>query len=360
MGENACLRWRPVGHRRRRRANGRLDSNFGTGVRGDLPPYNQPIGANTRLCADAMDPYLALAMFVLGLIFGSFLNVCIYRLPRDLSVVLPGSTCPSCERPIRFYDNIPVLSWLLLLGRCRNCKARISPRYLVIELLTGGMFLACYSYFGFTLATLKFCTFGFLVLGLIFTDAETFLLPDGLTLPGLGLGLALSLLVPVNDLASQLLPGVISLPVSSDVSWHVLSLLDSGLGAIVGASFLYGVGAIYLRARGVEGMGFGDVKLMAMVGAFLGVKLTVFTIFAASVAGSIFGLWTLLAVWLKRTRRRMARNHESSSDARRHAWESARIALRRHQMPFGVFLGSMAIVALFFGNSLLHWYWRLL
>ena len=307
-----------------------------------------------------MDPVLAIAAFAFGPIFGSFLNVCIYRLPRNLSVVMPGSACPHCQRPIRFYDNVPVLSWIFLLGRCRNCKAPISPRYLVVELLTGGLFLACYAYFGFTPATLKYCTFGFLLLGLIFTDAETMLLPDKLTLTGLGLGLLFSLVVPVNDLASQLVPGLISMPVSSDVSWRLLSLLDSALGAVAGASFIYGVGAIYLRARGVEGMGLGDVKLMAMVGAFLGVKLTIFTIFAASIAGSIFGLSTVLAVWMKRTRRRMARNHESRVLARRRAWDSARIALRRHQMPFGVFLGSMAIVALFFGDSLLHWYWRLL
>ena len=354
MFAEAHARWQDTGAN----AIARPDSNFGTGGLADSSPYNQAIGASTNFFA--MDPFLAFAVFAFGLIFGSFLNVCIYRLPRDLSIVRPGSACPNCKRPIRFYDNVPVFSWLILRGRCRNCKARISPRYLVIELLTGALFLACYSYFGLTLATLKFSTFGFLVLGLIFTDAETFLLPDALTLPGLGLGLAFSLLVPVNDLASQLLPGVISLPVSSDISGRLLSLLDSGLGAIVGASFLYGVGAIYLRARGVEGMGFGDVKLMAMVGAFLGVKLTIFTIFAASIAGSIFGLWTVLAVWMKRMRRRMARHHESSREARRHAWESARIALRRHQMPFGVFLGSMAIVALFFGDSLLHWYWRLL
>jgi len=307
-----------------------------------------------------MDPVLAITAFAFGLIFGSFLNVCIYRLPLDLSVVSPGSACPHCEQPIRFYDNIPVLSWLFLLGRCRSCKARISPRYLVVELLTGGLFLACYAYFGFSPATLKFCTFGFLLLGLIFTDAETFLLPDKLTLTGLGLGLAFSLFVPVNDLASQLLSGRIPLPVSSDVSWHLLSFLDSALGAVVGASFIYGVGAIYLRARGVEGMGFGDVKLMAMVGAFLGMKLTILTIFAASIAGSLFGFWTVLAVWIKRTRRRIERNHEPSKEARRRAWDSALVALRRHQMPFGVFLGSMAILALFFGDSLLHWYWGLL
>jgi leader peptidase (prepilin peptidase)/N-methyltransferase len=296
----------------------------------------------------------------LGLAFGSFLNVCIYRLPRDLSVVRPRSSCPHCEYRIRAYDNIPVLSWLFLRGRCRNCKAYISPRYLMVEILTGAIFLACYAHFGFSLATVKYCALGFLLLGLIFTDAETQLLPDKMTLPGLVLGLLFSLLVPVNDLASQLLPGVVSLPVSSDVSWHLLSLADAVLGAVVGSSFIYGAGAIYLRARGVEGMGLGDVKLMAMVGAFLGAKLTIFTLFTASIAGSLFGLSTVLVVWIKRTRRRISRHHESLTEARRRAWESAAIALRRHQMPFGVFLGSMALVALFCGNSFLHWYWGLM
>lgn len=304
-----------------------------------------------------MDPVLASAIGFLGLLFGSFLNVCIYRLPRGLSVVWPGSNCPNCKKPIAFYDNVPVLSWMILRGRCRRCKTRISPRYWMIELLTGALFLACYWHFGLTLAMLKYCCFGFLLLGLIFTDAETFLLPDKMTLPGLALGLLFSLVVPMNDLASQLLPGLVQLPVGSDISLHVYSLIDALLGAAAGASFIYGVGAIYLRARGVEGMGFGDVKLMGMVGAFLGLKLTVFTLFAASIAGSLFGLWTVLVIWIKRTHRRQERFHEPASQARRRAWESAVIALRHHQMPFGVFLGSMALLALFYGNSLLRWYW---
>lgn len=307
-----------------------------------------------------MDPVLASSIFVLGLAFGSFLNVCIYRLPRDLSVVHPRSACPHCERGIALYDNIPVLSWLILRGRCRHCHAGISPRYLVVELLTGGLFLACYAHFGLTVETLKYVVFGYLLLGLIFTDAETHLLPDKLTLPGLALGIAFSLFVPVNDLISSFLPGLVSLPVSSDVSWRLLSLMDSVLGAAVGSSFIYGAGAIYLRARGIEGMGFGDVKLMAMVGAFLGVKLTIFTIFAACITGSLFGLWTVSAVWIKRTRRRMRRNQESAREARHRAWESAAIAIRRHQMPFGVFLGSMAMIALFYGNRFLQWYWKTL
>jgi len=127
----------------------------------------------------------------------------------------------------------------------------------------------------------------------------------------------------------------------------------------VGASFLYGAAAIYLRARGVEGMGFGDVKLMAMIGAFLGTKLTVLTIFAASLGGSIFGLSAVLVVWLKRWQRIEARG-TPAVEARRRAWQSARIMLRHYQMPFGVFLGSMGMLSFLFGNVVLHWYWRAL
>ena len=253
---------------------------------------------------------------------------------------------------------MPVLSWLILRGRCRQCKTKISPRYLMIELLTGLMFLACFWYFGLTLSTVKYCTFSFLLLGLIFTDAETKLLPDKLTLPGLALGLIFSLLVPVNDLASQFLPGMVNLPFSGDISMRLLSLLDSLLGAALGASFIYGAGAAYLRWRGTEGMGFGDVKLMAMVGAFLGMKLTIFTIFTASLAGSMFGLSTVLVVWMKRTHRFMRRLANAQA-ARRRGWQSAQMVLRFYQMPFGVFLGSMAMVALFVGNPFLRWYGRL-
>jgi len=302
-----------------------------------------------------VDPVFASAIFITGLAFGSFLNVCIYRLPRELSVVTPRSACPNCKQAIAAYDNIPVLSWLILGGRCRHCRTRISPRYLMIEVLTGVLFLACYWYFGLTLSTVKYCAFAFLLLGLIFTDAETKLLPDKMTLPGLALGLLFSVIVPVNDLASQFLPGIVNLPFSGEVSSHLLSLLDSLLGAALGASFIYGAGAIYLRWRGMEGMGFGDVKLMAMVGAFLGMKLTVFTIFTASLAGSVFGLTTVFVVWLKRTHRFMKRLANAQA-ARRRGWQSAQVVYRNYQMPFGVFLGSMALFAFFFGNRLLHWY----
>ncbi|MFZ3263133.1 MAG: prepilin peptidase [Terriglobales bacterium] len=299
------------------------------------------------------------AIFALGLCFGSFLNVCIYRLPRGMSVVAPRSACPHCGNLIPLYHNVPVLSWLILRGKCRSCKQPISTRYLVIELLTATLFLTCYLHFGLSLATMKCMVLGFLLLGLIFTDAETKLLPDAMTLPGLALGMGFSLLVPVNDMASRIMPGLVSPAMRGEISWRLWSLSDSLLGAAVGASFLYGAAAIYLRARGVEGMGFGDVKLMAMIGAFLGTKLTVLTIFAASLAGSLFGLSAILAVWIKR-RRRLAARGNSTVAARRRAWHSARLMLRYYEMPFGVFLGSMALLSFLFGNRLMHWYWSAL
>ena len=312
-----------------------------------------------------MEPFLAVATFAFGLCWGSFLNVCIYRLPRGKSVVTPRSACPHCGDPIPLYHNVPVLSWLILRGKCRSCKQPISPRYLVVELLTGLLFLGCYAHFGLTLAALKCAVLGYLLLGLVFTDAETKLLPDAMTLPGLALGIVFSLVVPVNDLASRIMFGLVSPALRSEISWRVWSLSDSLLGAAVGASFLYGAAAIYLRTRGVEGMGFGDVKLMAFIGAFLGTKLTVLTIFAASLAGSLFGLSTILAVWIKRIRRNKARGSSSrisssisSHEARRRAWQSARLAFRYYEMPFGVFLGGMGLLSFLFGNRLLHWYWR--
>ncbi len=310
-----------------------------------------------------MNLFLEAAIFIYGLCFGSFLNVCIYRLPRGQSVVTPRSACPHCGDPIPLYHNLPVLSWLILRGKCRSCQQPISPRYLIIEVLTGLLFLGCYLHFGWTLAALKSTALGFLLLGLIFTDAETKLLPDAMTLPGLALGIAFSLIVPVDDLASRIMPGLVSPAMRGAISWRWWSLSDSVLGAAVGASFLYGAAAIYLRARGVEGMGFGDVKLMAMIGAFLGTKLTVLTIFAASLAGSLFGLSTVLAVWMKRLRRIETRgtpSPEARIAARRRAWQSARLALRYYEMPFGVFLGSMALLSFLFGNQLLHWYWEAL
>ena len=182
------------------------------------------------------------------------------------------------------------------------------------------------------------------------------MLPDRLTLPGVLLGLAFSLFVPVDNFASRLLPDALWAPLASSVSWRLQSLVDSALGAVVGASFLYGVAVAYLRFRGIEGMGMGDVKLMAMIGAFLGTRLTIFTLFLATLAASLVGVSTILAVWMKRTRRRIQRQRESAAEARRRAWRSAQLVFRGYQMPFGSYLASMAVVALFFGDLFMRWY----
>jgi leader peptidase (prepilin peptidase)/N-methyltransferase len=318
------------------------------------------------------DPILAIVIFLFGLAFGSFLNVCIYRLPlhsftdeelaargierKNLSIVTPASACPHCKTPIHFYDNVPVLSWLLLGGRCRKCHAPITPRYLVVELLTALLFVACYERFGPNWFTLKFCVFCFLLLGLIFTDAETRLLPDGLTLTGLGLGLAFSLLVPVDDLSVLLLAAAFPRALHWAMAWRLFSLAGALAGAALGAGFIWGAGAAYKWARGREGMGFGDVKLMAMVGAFVGVKLTLFTLVGASLVGALFGLGTVLVVWIKRTRRRQAKRREDARASRRLAWRSAMLLTQHYAVPFGIFLGGMALVAVFVGDAAMNWY----
>ncbi|MGD0976452.1 MAG: prepilin peptidase [Candidatus Korobacteraceae bacterium] len=285
-------------------------------------------------------------VFAFGLIFGSFLNVCIYRMPRGLSVVSPRSACPTCGKQIAAYDNIPVLSWLLLRGRCRACHTRITPRYMIVELLLGLLFLACFAEFGLRVETLKWCTFSFLLLGLVFTDAETHLLPDKLTLPGLALGIAWSLLVAV--------PGPLGFYYDRGASPALLSLGDALIGAAVGAGFIYGTAAIYLRLRGAEGMGMGDVKLMAMVGAFLGAALTLFVLITASVLGGFYGAMIVLNIFRKRLSRYRRGPSRSSPVAR--AWRAASLSLRYYEMPFGVLLGSTALFALFAGQRILIWY----
>jgi leader peptidase (prepilin peptidase)/N-methyltransferase len=286
--------------------------------------------------------------FGLGLIFGSFLNVCIYRLPRELSVVTPRSQCPSCGTPIAFYDNIPVLSWLILKGKCRNCGGAISPRYVFVELLTGVFFLISYLAAGASPEALKFCVLSFLLLGLVFTDAETKLLPDLLTKPGIVLGLLFSVFVSVEGPAGYFLHGI-------NPRW--LWLANSLGGAILGAAFILGIALAYEAVRGVEGMGRGDVKLMALIGAFLGVKLTLVVLLLGSLIGSAFGILLIFWVWNKRLARRRRRvPSEPAGSARRRAWRSAILIYRNFEIPFGVFLGAAALFAAFWGTAVVRWY----
>jgi leader peptidase (prepilin peptidase)/N-methyltransferase len=285
-------------------------------------------------------------------------------MPREISVVSPRSACPACETPIAAYDNIPVLSWLVLGGKCRKCKTPISFRYAAVELLTGLLF--AFSYFTasgmshasqwwlaetsnqFALA-IKLCVFSFLLIGLIFTDAETKLLPDLLTKPGILLGLVVSLFVPLDGPAQYFLPNV--------ENWRVISLINSIAGMVLGAAFIWGVALLYEAIRGVEGMGRGDVKLMALIGAFVGVKLTLLVLVLGSVIGSFFGVFLIVWVWIKRlVRRRRAHPTEAASTARSRAWSSAMLIYRNFEIPFGVFLGTAALFSAFWGAALVQWY----
>lgn len=300
----------------------------------------------------------AIFAFLLGLVFGSFLNVIVYRVPREMSIVRPRSACPNCGAAIRAYDNVPVVSWILLRGRCRNCHQPIRARYAIVELLTAFLFVAAY-YFAAPLDStleqwlvIKLCIFFFLLLGLIFIDFEHHLLPDALTLSGLAVALLFTAVVPVGGMPLSITRRLLAL------HWNLaaISLLDSVCGAAIGAFFIYAVGEIYYRARGVEGMGFGDVKLMGMIGAFLGPKLTLFTIFMGAIVGTLFGVTAMLAVWRKRLVRRK-RKRETKAALR--SWHSARLMLRYYEVPFGVFLGSMAILSTFVGNRWVNSYLNL-
>jgi leader peptidase (prepilin peptidase)/N-methyltransferase len=284
--------------------------------------------------------------FVFGLVFGSFLNVCIYRMPRGLSVVAPRSACPNCKTPIAPADNIPILSWLLLRGRCRHCKVAISPRYLGVELMTGLLFAACLWQFGPTLLAFKYIVFSFLLLGLIFTDCENRLLPDLLTLPGFFLGLLFSIFIPLD--------GLFEFVYSTSINWRWLSLGDALLGAIIGGGFVWAAGELYFRMRGISGMGFGDVKLLLMIGAFLGARMTTLTIFAASISTAVVGLIMFPAVYRKRKKAISLQRRFSDPRARkREAYDSA---MRSMRLPFGSFLGAAALFVVFFGDRLANWY----
>ncbi|MBV8207559.1 MAG: prepilin peptidase [Acidobacteria bacterium] len=339
---------------------------------------------------------------LLGLAFGSFLNVCIHRLPRRIvwldardqllpatdseyrdthlarvneqlrwfSIWRPRSACPECRNQIAWYDNVPVVSWLVLRGRCRHCQAPISPRYMAVEIITGLLFVSAYAAFDATWLAVKFCAFSFFLVGLIFTDAEWKLLPDALTLPGLAVGLVSSLVAPMQDLGLRFMipalrteafrtDGPFSMTYVGTGPWRLASFLQSAGGALAGAAFVYGAGVLYmrmrpdLRERGEGAMGLGDVKLMAMIGSFLGLTLAGLTMFAACLGGSAFGLGMVTRVWLKRRHRGHGR-HIPAGRAR----QSAMLAFRHFQVPFGVFLGAAAIAAIYWGNNAVVWYAR--
>ena len=283
---------------------------------------------------------MTIAVFLFGLIIGSFLNVCITRIPEGTSIVSPRSRCPHCLSPIKPYDNVPVLSWLLLRGRCRDCRAPISAMYPAIELATALVFVACYLCFGFNVPALKWAFFSCILIVLVVTDFRHRILPDGVNWFGVGLGLAFAAYVPpVYGVAPALLRPFISLPRGT------LGLLDAVLGAAFCGGLLWLTAFLYKRLRHREGMGFGDVKMMFMVGTFLGLRGAFLTILLGTLLGSVFGLATIgflfASGWKAALARRASKMGLGGVAAMRWAIAS------RYPLPLGSFLGVAALLVTF-------------
>jgi leader peptidase (prepilin peptidase)/N-methyltransferase len=250
---------------------------------------------------------IAVALAVVGLMVGSFLNVCIYRIPHRRSVVRPRSRCATCERALEWYENIPVVSYVALRGRCRTCGTHISLRYPIVELVTAALFVIEYEAIGLTPLLPVRIAFGCVLIVLFAIDLEHQLLPNVITLPALGVGLAAAAVLP---------PG----------------LRDAIIGSILGGGILFLIAEVYFRLRNEEGMGMGDVKMLAMIGAFLGWKLTILTLILASLGGSLVGVLLLVT--------------------QRGNLKAA--------IPFGTFLAAGALVASLYGEPLVAWYLNLL
>jgi leader peptidase (prepilin peptidase) / N-methyltransferase len=283
--------------------------------------------------------------FLFGLVIGSFLNVCISRIPEDLSVVSPGSRCPRCLKPIKPYDNIPVFSWLILRGKCRNCGLPISPMYPLVELATGLIFVVTYYEYGISLLTLKWLIFSCLIIVLVVTDFRVRLLPDLINFPGMAMGIVLAFRVPISDSTAGILfflIGFRKFRLQTDLFFNVLSAV---LGALLGSLLLWGAAAVYKLLRKRDGMGMGDVKMMAMVGAFLGPRATFLTILLGTLLGSVIGVsWVgilYLFGWKRALAERAAKRGLGSVTAIR--WTIA----SQYQLPLGTFLGIGALAVVY-------------
>jgi leader peptidase (prepilin peptidase) / N-methyltransferase len=250
-----------------------------------------------------LEPIQLSILIVLGLTVGSFLNVCIHRIPREQSLMFPPSRCPGCEHRLSWFENIPVLSYAVLGGRCRKCRTRISIRYPLVELATMALFIVHGEVFGWSALLVPRLLFACAMVVLFAIDLEHHLLPNVITLPGIAIGLIASAVLP---------PG----------------LVDALIGAAIGGGVLWLIGEAYYRYSGHEGMGGGDVKMLAMIGAFLGWKLVLVTLVLSSFAGSLIGV--------------------------------AVIALKRggmkYALPYGTFLALGALVASLAGDAIVNWY----
>jgi leader peptidase (prepilin peptidase)/N-methyltransferase len=251
---------------------------------------------------------ILIAAFVLGAVIGSFLNVCIYRIPVGKSVVSPPSSCPNCGHRIRWYENVPIFGWLMLGGKCSSCKMRISFRYPAIETLTGLLFVLVIYYFGFSYATPVYWLFAAALVTISFIDLDHQIIPDVISLPGIVVGFVCSFFVP----------------------W--LSWFDSLIGILAGGGVLLAIAWGYALVAKREGMGGGDIKFLGMLGAFLGWKAVLPVIFLSSLLGTLVGVPIMLL---------------QKGDT-------------KFAIPFGPFLASAALVYLFWGQSLINWYFGLL
>ena len=267
---------------------------------------------------------------IFGAIIGSFLNVVIHRVPLEESIVFPNSRCPSCGAVIAFYDNIPILSYIALGAKCRGCKKHISIRYPLVELLTGLLFVAVAWHDGFTFALPFNLVFTSALLALVFIDAEHYILPNVITYPGIVFAVVARLALPYLTGGPHFddLPSLMHGSLSNSPIWLV-SLIGAFLGALIGGGSLWLMGWTWEKLRGIEAMGLGDVKMMFMVGAYLGWRLTILTIFVGVLGGSIIGIFL------------MARQGKKDMQM---------------LLPFGVFLGIGSIAALLFGVHLVEWY----
>ena len=259
-------------------------------------------------CLNMTLPLLLFA-FVAGLLIGSFLNVCIYRAPRDLSVISPRSFCPECDHPISWRHNIPVLSYVWLHGRCAYCSRHISARYPIVEFSTGLIFALITLRFGVEWSALKWIVFAALLIFLFFTDLEERLLPNEGTVGGSLAGLIISAFVAVPSVFGELL-----LPAAAP---QLQSVFDAVLGGIILAVPVWVLGAVWSRFRQREALGFGDVKLLALIGIFLGAENGIFALTLGAVAGALGGIAT--ALWTRK-------------------------AIRTYELPFGSYLCAAAIV----------------
>ncbi len=269
-------------------------------------------------------------VLVLGAIVGSFLNVVIHRVPNELSIVFPNSACPNCKTPIKPYDNVPVLSWLILGGKCRSCKEKISARYPAVEFLTALVYVLVYSQIGFTPLLPVAVIFVSAIIALIFIDAGHMILPNVITYPLLIFALIVRAAFPLFFSASYF----------TDLSFWPLSMLQTYpawlvsvagavLGALAGGGSLWLVGELWKRLRGVDAMGLGDVKMMFAVGALLGWRLAILSIFIGAFTGAVAGIAVIV------------RQKDRDLQA---------------QIPFGIFLGIGSIAALLFGETMIKWY----